>query len=206
MYQLIRYIGIALLLCAFFNSEAQTEKKRPYQLTGIVLGEDSVSALPGVNVYVPRRLDGTATDYYGYFSLPVIEGDSVVFSSIGYIPVHYIVPAWEKKTKTLLIEMVTDTTYLDEVQIMSFPTEEIFKELVLALKLPPEEEVDDAHLNQELLTLMMRSAPMDANMNYRFYMDELINQQTYRGSIRPNPFLNPFNWAKFIRDIKAKNK
>ena len=49
------------------------------QLSGLVLGEDSTSALPGVNVYVPTIGRGTVTNQYGYFSMPVLPGDSVLF-------------------------------------------------------------------------------------------------------------------------------
>lgn len=209
MENTVKTILIPILLLFALGSQAQTEqreRKGIYQLTGIVLGEDSTSALPGVHVYVPKRGDGTTTNYLGYFSLPVLEGDELVFSAVGYINKSYKVPRYDQKNITLLVDMVTDTTFLDEVDVMPFPTEEVFKEAILALNLPPEDELDNEHLNQELLTLMMRSAPMNASMNYRFYMDEVINQQTYRGGIRPNPFLNPFNWAKFIRDLKKRNK
>ena len=32
----------------------QQQKKRVIQLSGVVLGEDSVSGLPGVHIYVPK--------------------------------------------------------------------------------------------------------------------------------------------------------
>ena len=100
--------------------------------------------------------------------------------------------------------MVTDVTYLDNIDILPFPTEEIFKEAVLALNLPPENNLDQDHLNEELLQLMMRSAPISAGTNYKYYMDQMIYSQQNRYGPRPNPFLNPFNWAKFIRTLKDR--
>ena len=189
------------------RAEAQVTMPKVLQLSGIVLGEDSISGLPGVHIYVPRRMDGTTSNYLGFFSLPVAVGDSIVFSSVGYKQQHYIVPDFKGKQVTLVVEMVTDTTMLDNVIVMPFPTEELFKEAILALQLPPEDKVDEEYLNQELLTLMMRSAPMDARANYHYYMDQMIYNQTYRYGIRPNPFLNPFNWAKFIKSLRdQRNK
>lgn len=189
---------------AFSNAFGQGEPKKVYQLSGIILGEDNDNGLPGVHVYVPKRLDGTTTNYLGFFSLPVIIGDSIVFSAVGYEKQHYIVPDYKDKQITLVVEMSSDTTFLENVTIMPFPTEEIFKEAVLALNLPEEEQVDEQYLNQQLLTLMMRSVPMDAQTNYRYYMDQMIYNQTYRYGMRPNPLLNPFNWAKFIQSLRDR--
>lgn len=200
----ISFIGLFLLMGT--QLKAQTEGKRVLQLSGIILGEDSVSGLPGVHVYVPRRMQGTTSNYLGFFSLPVLEGDSLVFSSVGYQRQHYIVPKGLDKQVTLVVEMVSDTTYLENVTIMPFPTEEIFKEAILALNLPEDEEIDETRLSQELLAIMMQSVPMDAETNYRYYMDQMIYNQTYRYGIRPNPLLNPFNWAKFIKSLKERNK
>ena len=192
-----------LFLLAGVSNNAFGQEKKVLQLSGIILGTDSTSGLPGVHVYVPIRQDGTTSNYLGFFSLPVLVGDSVVFSAVGYKKHHYIVPDFDHQV-TVVVELVTDTTYLKNVIIMPFPTEEIFKEAILALNLPPEETIDDKYLNEELLALMMRSTPIDAATNYKYYMDEVIYQQQYRYGPRPNPFLNPFNWAKFIKSLKKR--
>ena len=61
-------------------TQAQNYKRRVIQLSGIVLGEDSVSGLPGVHVYVPKAGRGTSTNVTGFFSMPVLPGDSVVIA------------------------------------------------------------------------------------------------------------------------------
>ena len=80
-------------------------KRRIIQLSGIVLGEDSVSGLPGVHVYVPKAGRGTSTQPNGFFSMPVLVGDSVVISSVGYIRRHYIVPESPDEFMTIIIGM-----------------------------------------------------------------------------------------------------
>jgi hypothetical protein len=138
--------------------------------------------------------------------MPVLVGDSVVISSIGYQRQHYIIPAHATDFHTVIVEMVEDVTYLREITITPFPTEEVFKQAVLALNIPLDEnKIDKNNLNAELLALMARTAPMDANLNYKYYMDQTI--QGYSSKFQPpmNPFLNPFNWARFFRDLK-KNK
>ncbi len=182
-------------------------KKRIIQLSGIVLGEDSVSGLPGVHVYVPKAGRGTSTQPNGFFSMPVLVGDSVVISSVGYVRRHYIVPESPDEFMTIIIEMATDNTFLRDVVIMPFPTEEVFKQAVLALNVPLNETgIDKRNLNAELMALMMQNTPMDGNLNYRYYMNQVNQSISDRSQARVNPFLNPFNWARFFRDLKQNKK
>ena len=188
-------------------TQAQNYKRRVIQLSGIVLGEDSVSGLPGVHVYVPKAGRGTSTNVTGFFSMPVLPGDSVVISSVGYVRQHYIVPgAPTDDFVTIVVEMSTDNTYLKEVIILPFPTEEVFKQAVLAMNLPLDNRIDPRNLNAELMALMMRTTPMDGNLNYRYYMEQYNTSISDRTLARTNPFLNPFNWARFFRDLKRNKK
>jgi hypothetical protein len=188
--------------------EAVAQKqKRIIQLSGVILDQDSIIPLQGVHVYVPKAGRGTSTNGAGFFSMPVLAGDSVVISSIGYQRQHYIVPNYHSDFLTVIVEMVEDVTYLREITITPFPTEEVFKQAVLALNIPMDENsIDKNNLNAELLALMARTAPMDANLNYKYYMDQTI--QGYSSKYQPpmNPFLNPFNWARFFRDLKKNKK
>lgn len=139
--------------------------------------------------------------------MPVLAGDSVVFSSVGFVKQHYIVPEHPPDFLTLVVEMVEDITYLREVTITPFPTEEVFKQAVLALNLPLDNNsYDRRNLNAELLALMMQTTPMDANLNYRYYIEQYPGTVNDRFMPRTNPFLNPFNWARFFRDLKQNKK
>jgi len=193
-----------LLVFSAASSQAQNTK-RIIQLSGIV--SDSMQVLPGVHVYVPKAGRGTSTNPAGFFSMPVLEGDSIVISSIGYKRQHYIIPRKANDFLTIIVEMVSDVTYLKEVEIMPFPTEEVFKEAVLALNVPMDERgYDRRNLNAELLALMLRTTPMDGAGNYKYYMDQWSTSAQDKFQPRTNPFLNPFNWARFVRDLKANKK
>lgn len=139
--------------------------------------------------------------------MPVLVGDSVVISAVGFVRQHYIVPNHHSDFLTLIIEMVEDVTFLNTMTITPFPTEEVFKQAVLALNIPMDQgKIDQRNLNEELMALMVRTTPMDANMNYRYYMEQTSGGFSERFQPRVNPFLNPFNWAKFFRDLKRNRK
>lgn len=117
-----------------------------------------------------------------------------------------MIPKTAPENLTLVITMVDDVTYLEEVQIMDFPTEEIFKEAVLALNIPLEREVDNKNLSKELMLLMAQSMPMDGALNYRYYMDQYASSISGQYQPRTSGFLNPFNWARFFRDLKQNRE
>jgi hypothetical protein len=209
----VKKLGILVALCpcllmAGGKVQAQAQK-RVIQLSGIVMGQDSLSGgIPGVNIYVPKAGRGTATNLYGFFSLPVLVGDSLVISAVGYQRQYYIVPNQLSGFLTLIFELSEDVTYLKELLVTPFPTEEVFKEAVLALNLPIEENsYNKNNLDAELLALILRTTPMDGYSNQRFMMEQLNNTQTSKYVPVVNPLLNPFNWAKFIQSIRQnKNK
>ncbi len=175
------------------------------QFSGIVLSADDTSTIiPGVHIYVPKAGRGTTSNVLGYFSMPVQVGDSVVVSAVGFEKQHFIIPNDRGDQLTVIIEMSQDTAYLPEIAVFPYPTEAMFKEAILALELPNQEEVDflKKNLSPDVLAYMMQNTPMDGSENYKFYMQQQIMQEHYGSSIRSNPFFNPLNWARFIQSIK----
>ncbi|MEI9921102.1 MAG: carboxypeptidase-like regulatory domain-containing protein [Bacteroidota bacterium] len=197
-------IGVLIILTALigFSAEAQNTR-RVIQLSGIVITADSSGGpVSGVHVYVPKAGRGTTTNRTGFFSMPTLVGDSVVISHVGYQRQSVIVPDYHSDFMTLVVEMVEDVTYLKEVTIMPFPTEEVFKQAVLALNVPFDNGIDPRQMNAELMALMLKSTPMDGAANYKYYMNQYASSITERFQPRTNPLLNPFNWARFFRDLK----
>lgn len=204
-----KFIGlfvVMLLLIATTDQVCAQQKQRVIQLSGVILGEDSVSGIPGVHIYVPKAGRGTTTNSVGFFSMPVLVGDSIVISSIGYERQSFIVPKNAPEFQTVIVTMVQDATLLGEVLIFDFPTEEVFKEAVLALNVPLDNGIDDKNLNQELLALMLKTTPMDGYQNQRYYLNQWANSSTDKYQPITNPFLNPFNWVKFFNSLKKDKK
>jgi hypothetical protein len=202
-YLVIAVMALACWLSAI-NVQAQ-QQKRVIQLSGIVM--DTVTGpLPGVHVYIPKAGRGVTTNTVGFFSLPVLVGDSVVISSVGYKRQHYIVPPTATEFSTIIVPMVEDVTYLETIVIMPYPTEEVFKEAVLALNLPADNSIDERNLNAELLALIMKTTPMDGPLNQRYALNQWAASQNDKFMPVTNPFLNPFNWVKFFNGLKKNKK
>jgi len=193
-------LTIGLFTLAF---NAQSQGSRPIiQFSGIIVGEDSTSGVPGVHIYAPKAGRGTTSNYYGYFTMPALAGDSIIISAIGYKNQHFIIPNIKEESFTVIIELFSDTTYLPAVDIFPYPTEELFKEAVLALQLPSEYGNMADNVNPDVLALMLKNMPMDGSMNHRYYMQQQQFYTNSRYSYQPNQLLNPFAWAEFIKSIK----
>jgi hypothetical protein len=195
-------LGILFFMIAL-PSFGQTEKKI-VQFSGVVVGEDSTSGVPGVHIFVPKGGRGTTSNPYGYFSMPVLENDSLIISAVGYEKMHFIIPTGGSDTYTVVIELLPDTTYLPELKIYPFPTEELLKEAILALELPYQGHYDNManSMDQAMLNKMYRNLPMNASSNYDFYLNQQMATYNSRFQTTSIPLLNPFAWGEFVRSLK----
>jgi len=198
-------VFLSILVFTFIGTNISIGQisSRVVQLSGIVISEDdSTNALPGVHVYVPKYGRGTTTNAYGYFSMPALVGDSVVISAVGFRKMSYLVPGDEGDNITEIFELEVDTIYLENVDILPFPTEEAFKEAILALRLPDDTKKLRESLDGEYIAYMIMNTPYDGSLNARYFFDQQFYYQTHQYGNIANPFLNPLNWAKFIKSLK----
>jgi hypothetical protein len=192
------------LIATVLQSQVATAQVSVIQFSGVVLGEDSISGVAGVHVYVPKSGRGSTSNLYGYFSMPVLAGDSVIFSSVGYQRQSYIIPSNEGDKLTVVVELIPDTTILPEIDIFPYPTEELFKKAILSLELPYQNDLDNMERNmgESLLRKMYLNEPMSASANHRYFMN--MQNQQFANKFQPQQItlLNPFAWANFIKSIK----
>jgi len=197
-------IFFIFLLNILGNESLAQGQKKIIQLSGVVVGQDSISGVGGVHIYVPKAGRGTTSNPYGYFAMPVLQGDSIIVSAIGYRKQNFIMPGDKGESVTLFIELKPDTTVLPELEIFPYPTEELFKKAVLAIELPNRKDLEnlDRSLDKDLLRRMYNNEPMSANMNYKYFMDQQMLSTSTKYQLPSNPLLNPFAWVKFIKAIK----
>jgi hypothetical protein len=196
------------LLLAAPQAQAQG-KRQVVQFTGIVASGDSLLGVPGATVYVPRAGRGTNSNEYGYFSLAVLAGDSIVIRSLGYSMQSIVIPAdYQRTSYSVIVTLREDATILPEVRVFPYSTERDFKKAFLALRLPTERGSRAAeNLNAQLMNRMFNAQPMSAMANYRQTMSNQQLDYDRRMGMAPNqysnnPLLNPFSWLQLIQQVK----
>lgn len=183
-------------------SQEETEEEKVIQFTGVVLDEDSAS-IPGVHIYTPVFGRGTSTNQYGFFSMPALEGDSLVISAVGFKKATYIIPKIKTSTLKVIFKLESDTEMLNEVQVYNMPpTAEAFKKALLAVRLPDDYNNMNRNLDPATLQEMYKSLPADGSMNHRWFVQQQAFYDQTRNSVRINPLLNPMSWVEIFRAIK----
>lgn len=200
-------IGSGLVLTGNHTAKAQGQEKL-IMFTGIITAGKTSEPLPEAYISIPRAGRGVLSNNVGYFAIPVLPGDSIVFSYVGFKKQYHIIPRRLTETSySAVVAMQEDVQMLTEVKVYPYPTEELFKQAFVNLKLPDEKERENLARNTSAESMQRLAAltPMSAGANYRYY----LNQQWYgresmtgRSQMTTIPFLNPFAWANFIKSVK----
>lgn len=170
---------VALLLLILCPEQAIAQQQ-VVQLSGMVLDEEGTTGMAGVAVFVPQTNRGTNTNSKGFFSLPVLPGDSVVVAALGYQRQYFLIPhTFSGTSYSTLIYLLESTTALPTVNVMPWATERELREAISKVKLPeePKPEVDLGPLEQKDLTKM---AAMDAETNAKYGLQQAGQQQQRR--------------------------
>lgn len=204
--RVLTYSLVSMLYLSVWGQEAL--RKEVIQFTGVVFDKDSTSVVPGTHVYIPKAGRGTTTNAYGFFSMPVLEGDSVVFSSVGFKRAYYIVPKHDKESSLrVIVTLEEDISFLEEVEIRPYPTESMFKEALITMELPHQKEYANIYqwINSEYMTRGYYGLASSPNANAQYLLN--LQRQSYTNKYSPptNQLLNPFAWSQFISSLKRKN-
>lgn len=188
------------------SSSEDTIPKRLVQLTGIVLGSDSLNNLPYTTVYDKSTLRGTITDYHGYFALVARPGDTLIFRQLGYKPATYIVPMDIPMFGNALIQLMDiDTLFTKPVNVYPWPSREEFASAFVNLQLDYEDEIRRAQrqLSGTSLNQIAMRVQSDAGLAYSALEQQRLSQLYTRGQMPVNNLFNPVAWMQFVDAWKS---
>ncbi len=204
----IRFYLFCLIGLLSFSEDLRAQGEiEPIYFSGFVVGpstENEAEPIPGVHIYIPKAGRGMATNFDGFFTLPVLPGDSLILSAVGFKKHYYRIPEEKYDSYSVVIEMVQDTTLLEVIEVFPYPTEELFKEAFLALELPDEEKLQNLrrNLDERQIARIASALPMDAKSNYRYQMYRDVYFLENQTTLPSYSFLNPFAWANFFKSLK----
>src|SRR5256885_12560528 len=101
--------GIETFICLILFLYGSLSMAQRLPVKGIV--RDEKGPLPGVNVLVKGTPTGTQTDAKGNFSIQATQGDTLVFSSVGYTSQEVKITG----SASLQIVMVSEAKALENV-------------------------------------------------------------------------------------------
>jgi hypothetical protein len=174
------------------------------QFSGMTITADSLNPVPYAKIVDVGSHRGTTSDVNGYFSFVAHKSDTVVFTALGFKPASFVIPDTITKQRYSLIQLMTsDTLTLPAAFIFPWPTLEEFKRAFVELKIPDDDlEIARKNLTAYEIRVRAENYAMDANMNYRNYIDKETSKLYYVGQQQPFQIFNPFAWAQFIKAWK----
>ncbi len=199
---------LLIFLFSFFSLVALRAQDEPHliQLSGLVLdGSDAhLVPVPYANIYVLGKWRGTYSDFNGFFSLVVEQGDSLEFSAVGYKTVKFAVPDSLQDDRYSMVQLMTrDTVNLPTAVVFPWPSKEHFRLEFLAMDVSAEmQERAMRNLANERLRQMQYGVAMDANENADYYLRQQANANYYIGQTPPMNIFNPFAWKQFFEAWK----
>lgn len=195
------FYTFTLLLVVIVQANAQAPTEKLIQLSGVVVSTDSLSEMPFASIFDKTVKRGTIADAYGFFSMVVKPGDTIVFKYAGHKPSSYIVPDTLTEDRYSIIHMMEmDTIELETVTVYPWPSREAFAQAFVEMN-PYEDALFRAQqmLSGQSLASLASNVSSDASISY----GNAINQQNTRlytmGQSPVNNLMNPFAWATFLQ-------
>lgn len=202
----LRYI---LLLLASLTIEKGFSQVSPYrdsvvQLYGVVMTADSLQGIPSCSVIVEGKGRGTITSYDGVFSIVVLKGERITFSSIGFKNRSIQIPYNLTENQYSVIQLlISDTAYLPATILKPRPTREQFERDFVNNKVTDDlYETARKNLDETQRRILIASLPSDGREAVNFQLRQQANKAYYSGQLPPMNILNPAAWADFIQAWK----
>lgn len=205
MKQFVRFLMIGLTMLPL-SAYAQFEQMKDsiVQLYGVVMTADSLRGIPAVTVKLYNQNRGTYTNEQGVFSIVVMKGDIIDFSSVGFISKRVVIPRnLEGNSFSIIQLMVTDTVYLPATIIRARPSREQFERDFVNAKIPDDQyEIARKNIKTAQSRIFQQSLPADAGEASRYIQRQTSQRYYYQGQLAPQNILNPTAWAEFIQAWK----
>jgi hypothetical protein len=202
----ILLLSLLFAIVVPFVATAQFEKLKDsvVQLYGVVMTADSLQGIPSVSIVVKGQNRGTMTNDQGVFSIVVLKGDMIEFTSIGYKPKLVPIPRDIEGNQYSMIQlMVTDTVYLPATIIKPRPTREQFERDFVNTEIPADNiEIARQNTEESKRRILSKSLPADGREATNYSLTNAAKRYYHAGQAPPQNIFNPFAWNEFIKAWK----
>lgn len=206
---MLRLLYILLLGTLSLSAIAQNNAdKKLVQFSGVVYDVDSNSVIPYVTLTNISSGKTYAANYKGYYSFIANEGDSIVFSSVGYKKAMVVIPKNNKERKyTALVKLKSDNIELPVVRVFPWASTDEFRHDFMTMKFADDDlEIAKKNVKKTMSDAMSFGVPMDgAEIQGMSFNNQHIGLSN-KNMVQTNPLLNPLAWAAFLKQIsEGKN-
>lgn len=195
---------ILLFFCNKLFAQTLQSKDSVIQLYGVVMTADSLRGIPAASIVVVGKGRGTITNGYGVFSIAVLKGDKINFSSVGFKDKEIVIPTNLTDNQYSVIQLlVNDTVFLPATIIKARPSREQFERDFANSRMDDDAyEIARQNTEESKMRALMATLPADGREAVNFQFRQQAAKYYYAGQIPPQNIFNPLAWADFIKAWK----
>ena len=149
----------AFLLCFLFLSVGLFAQEK--SISGVI-SDGTGMPLPGVNVVINGTTNGTGADFDGNYSITASEGQTLVFTSIGYKTKEVLIGS----SNTYNVSMEEDSALLDEVVVVGYGTTKK-SDVTGAIVSVTADDINSRPVNNAIEAMQGKAAGVDISSNER---------------------------------------
>jgi hypothetical protein len=168
------------------------------------MSSDSMMALPFAHIGIKGTNRTSTARLDGFFSLAAAEGDTLIFTYLGFSPSYYIIPSMTVNNKVSVIQlMVKNDKWLRPVDIYPWGDRSNFPNAFLHTKVNKTlQDIAEENTNRQLLAALGENLPMDGGESTQRYMQAQAAKAYYYGQVAPQNIFSPLAWAEFIKALR----
>lgn len=207
--RIIRNILVVLFTVGVVSTSLSQQKKL-VQFSGVIHNADTNVVVPYVSVTNLSYNNYTVNaNHQGYFSFVAHEGDTILFTSVGYLSTRVIIPKVSEDKYTAMVNMTAEIKELPVVTPYPWASIDEFNMAFMSLEIADDDiVVARKNLSPESLAALAAVTPRSAQeiqsytatQNHIGLTNQAVNQRM------ANPLLSPFAWGNLIRQITEGNK
>ena len=209
-FTLMKQLLSTLILISVF-AFAKAQDKKIVQFSGVIYNLDSNRIVPYVSV--TNKTDkgkSFSANHQGYFSFVAHEGDTIVFSAIGYRREALVIPTnVADKRYTVLVKMKAEVINLPTVHVLPWASIDDFNRAFMAMKFADDDlEIARKNLGRSSILAMTRTRGRDSReiQNTSFTNNHIALTNKNMNMRGANPLMNPLAWGAFIQQILQGDK
>lgn len=186
--------SLFFIICLFLSfwvafsamSQVRSEEK-VYQLSGVIVSRNTGAPVPYVRIVVNNSRRGAVANHEGFYSIPVVEKDTLYFSSVGYHQSKLVVSSYlsgyeGSKTGDYLYEihyMVEDSIVLPTVTILPYQNPQDLRTALLNVPTQQSlyEQLAYANLDPAAMSYFMKNLPANDQDRYMVARQRYMEMQ-----------------------------
>ncbi len=188
------------------------QNPKVYQLSGMILNASTGEPIPYVSIRINHSRRGTIANAEGFYSVPVVRGDTLYFSALGYKKARFLVSpyldAYTGDTTEGFIYavhyLVEDTLELPTVRISAIRTPEELKTALLNIPPETQSQVARDNVSPELIAYFLENLPVDPQERIKI-AEQRYRDIYYQRTLRPTyPILDPIAAYRLVKYLSEK--